>query len=1221
MLNYNFLKKLIIINALVLSSCQSQEMTQTVPASTPAEATAMSMPTVMPSSTPTTIPLPTPNPALGPLQIVGQIGGPTQAIAVAGNYAYVGVGSRLTALDISTPSSPQELGSSEPFGVAVRNVEVLGNSAFVAAGGAGLYIVDISDPAHLTVIGNYKSSGYTEGVAVVGKYAYVADGPGGLRVIDISDRVRPIEVSSVYKLNYFFDVAIDNGYAYIAAAGAGLLVADVSDLTHPKEVSSYGLYGYAYGITKLGSTIYIADGWEGLQVIDVSNPTKPHRIGSYNTPGWAMDVVTAGNMLYLADASGGLRLLDVSDTSKITEVGNFPTPDGHSGHLAVSGNAVYLADIRLGVHILDVSVPSNPQRVGLYSPMGYAQAVAVANGHAFVAAQNYGFRVIDLADITHPREVATFATDLPPKTVAVSGTSVYLGTDFDKKSKQPPSLYAVDVSDPLRPKTSPPQSLTGNTRGVFIQGRILYNAAEFGLALLDITDPLAPHEIGFLQTSKDLAPGGPTAVSVTVVGNIAYLAVSGAGLYIVDVSNPKQPSLLGVFDEPPPGLKSPIDRFVADVAVDPPYAYILDSGLVRALDISDPKHPKALGSFPVPLPTFSQGGGVRSLAVDGNRLFIADNAAGLLELDATDPAHFKLVGQLRLPGFASWVVLDQGLVYVADGEGGLFIIQAVQQSSAINGTPVAHQDWPENTQHNSPSLASLLQTKSLMPIPVGMTTLNQFTSGQYHHVSFQRLILPINVPAISESAAGNTCTVTSTEDNGPGTLRECLQRTKSGEMIAFDSQVFPPKNPATIYVTDTLGIGGDGGVTIDGSHAGVILDGSHSSKGTYGLNILSDNNVIKGLQILNFPFPGGGIALSGDHNIIGGDRSHGEAPLGEGNVIFNIGMKLDSDNLIVGNYIGVDISGKKRLGKPGDVSLSIEGTSAHNRIQGNVIAGSVSIGDQGSSYNEVVGNYIGTDASGTIPLGDDAVVGVGLPFNRIGGTQPGEGNVINGRIVVLGTSDVIVIGNLIGIDSTGKKAFPLSTWMTSLGNGAYHNFIGGTTDAERNVIAGGKDSVLISLGTISDYNFIVGNYLGTDASGSVVFPSFAGISLEMAEHNTIQGNLISGSQVAGVSLSSLDPNQTSANFNWVRANRITKNKVGLAIGNGDGNTIVENNFIGNGVNAQDGGQNNQWDDASEGNYWNDYKGKEADGDGIGDTPYNVLPNGVDRYPLMKPLLQ
>jgi hypothetical protein len=1239
MFNCNFLKQLIIVSSLVLSSCQSQGMTQAVPTSNPITATVTSIPTVTPNSTPTIMPLPTPNPALGLLQIVGQIGGPTQAVAVAGNYAYVGVGSRLMALDVSTPSSPREVGSSEPFGASVRDVQIFGNTAFVAAGGAGMYTLDISDPAHPTTIENYKFFGYTEGVIVAGKYAYVADGPDGLRVLDIADRTHPVEVSAVYKLNYAFDVAIEGGYAYIAAAGAGLLVADVSDPTHPKAISSYGLPGYAYGITKSESTLYIADGWEGLQVLNVSDPAKPQSIGSYNMPGWAMDVATAGDMLYLADASGGLRVLNVSDKSKITEIGSFPTRDGHSGHLAINGNTVYVADTHLGIHIVDVSAPSEPHRVGLYSPMGYAQAVAIANRYAYVAALDYGFRVIDLADLTHPREVATLITDLPSKTVTISGNTVYLGTNFDRKSKQPPNLYAVDISDPFHPKASPPQPLIGhtgittfqsgthsvgdiitmNTINMVIQGTTLYNGAEWGLLLLDISNPLAPHELSFLQTTEDPGASGATAGGVAVTGDVAYLAVSEAGLYTIDVSNPKQPALLGVFNEQPPGQKNSQGDKVSDVVVAPPYAYILYSDYVRALDISDPKHPKGLGLFPVPLSTFNQPYSARSLAIDGNRLFIADNAAGLLELDVTDPTHLKLVGQLRLPGLASWVSVDKGFVYVADEEGGLFIIQAVQESSAINSAPVAHHESLKNAQYGVPPFESFPQTGSLMPISDEMAIPDQSTAGQYQSVSSLRPASPINVSAIPQSSTSGTCTVTSTEDSGPDTLYACLQKARTGDIINFDPKIFPPKNPATIYVATALLMGGDGGITIDGSHAGVILDGSHAPKGTYGFNILSDNNVIKGLQILNFP--GGGIALSGEHNTIGGDRSHGEAPLGEGNVISNIGTKLASNNLIIGNYIGVDVSGRKRLGKPGDWSsnwsIGIVGTSAHNRIEGNVIVGTIGIGDAGSSYNEIVGNYIGTDASGTVPLGDDSVILVGLPFNRIGGTRPDEGNVINGRIAILGTSDVIVIGNLIGVDATGEKTFPLSTWMISLGGGANHNFIGGMVEAERNVIAGGKDSVLINLSSIADYNFIAGNYLGTDASDTVVFPNFAGISLEMAEHNAIQGNLVAGSQSAGVSLSSLELKQIGANFNRVRANRIKENKVGLAIGNGEGNTIVGNNFIGNGINAQDGGRDNRWDNGSEGNYWNDYMGKDGNGDSIGDSPYNILSNGVDHYPLLK----
>ncbi|MDI6756244.1 MAG: hypothetical protein QME78_17875 [Thermodesulfobacteriota bacterium] len=63
------------------------------------------------------------------------------------------------------------------YGVAVS-----GNYAYVADGGSGLRIINISDPATPTEAGFYDTPGYAMGVAVSGDYAYVADGDAGLRI-------------------------------------------------------------------------------------------------------------------------------------------------------------------------------------------------------------------------------------------------------------------------------------------------------------------------------------------------------------------------------------------------------------------------------------------------------------------------------------------------------------------------------------------------------------------------------------------------------------------------------------------------------------------------------------------------------------------------------------------------------------------------------------------------------------------------------------------------------------------------------------------------------------------------------------------------------------------------------------------------------------------------------------------------------------------------------
>jgi hypothetical protein len=72
---------------------------------------------------------------------------------------------------------------------------------------------------------------------------------------------------------------------------------------------------------------------------------------------------------------------------------------------------------------------------------------------------------------------------------------------------------------------------------------------------------------------------------------------------------------------------------------------------------------------------------------------------------------------------------------------------------------------------------------------------------------------------------------------------------------------------------------------------------------------------------------------------------------------------------------------------------------------------------------------------------------------------------------------------------------------------------------------------------------------------------------------------------------------------------------------GKNNTFYHNNFFNNSNNVVgwiDDGEGNSWDNGEEGNYWSDYEGIDADGDGIGDTSYIIDDRRPDRYPLMAP---
>jgi len=66
------------------------------------------------------------------------------------------------------------------------------------------------------------------------------------------------------------------------------------------------------------------------------------------------------------------------------------------------------------------------------------------------------------------------------------------------------------------------------------------------------------------------------------------------------------------------------------------------------------------------------------------------------------------------------------------------------------------------------------------------------------------------------------------------------------------------------------------------------------------------------------------------------------------------------------------------------------------------------------------------------------------------------------------------------------------------------------------------------------------------------------------------------------------------------------------------NSIHHNNFINNTIQAVNANSRNTWDGGSNsgGNYWSNYEGKDANNDGIGDSPYILDSTNQDKYPLM-----
>jgi len=202
------------------------------------------------------------------------------------------------------------------------------------------------------------------------------------------------------------------------------------------------------------------------------------------------------------------------------------------------------------------------------------------------------------------------------------------------------------------------------------------------------------------------------------------------------------------------------------------------------------------------------------------------------------------------------------------------------------------------------------------------------------------------------SFEGTHRVVTSAADSGPGTLRQTLLEAQDNDTITFDPAVFPPAAPVTISVASALPAILVNNLVLDASNAGVVLDGSLlSGDWEPGLQLIScEGAIVRGLRIANFS--GRGIDISGHdarYNVIGGDRTTGAGPFGQGNQLIHNGVGVilstgTTRNTIKGNLLGTDAAGTAPLGNEVEGIALVGGANGNTIGPDNIIAHNVQRG-------------------------------------------------------------------------------------------------------------------------------------------------------------------------------------------------------------------------------------------------------------------------------------
>ena len=209
--------------------------------------------------------------------------------------------------------------------------------------------------------------------------------------------------------------------------------------------------------------------------------------------------------------------------------------------------------------------------------------------------------------------------------------------------------------------------------------------------------------------------------------------------------------------------------------------------------------------------------------------------------------------------------------------------------------------------------------------------------------------------------------------------------------------------------------------------------------------------------------------------------------------------------------LGIRLDGGDSIG----VGLAIEGSNI--TVRGLIITNFASSGIliDGGGGNQIEGNFIGTDADGDSPQGSRTGIKItDSPNNIIGGTTPAARNLISANtpqieILFGDSSGNQIVGNLIGTDISGTVNLGGNNSGIVIRD-APNNVIGGTSASARNVVLG--SSAILIADTNSTGNIVQGNYVGTDVSGSIFLNELGGRhkpAIEVdggASENTIGGS-------------------------------------------------------------------------------------------------------------------